>query len=596
MQGFSSSNKSNGYDQTSPHDSESDNAVGHMILNRYRILDVNESGGFGTVSICWDTRLQRRVAIKRMPLAVPGVESPSSSTLDEALGEARTAGMLTHPNIVAVHDFETDPQSSYLVMEYVDGLNLQELLARVDGGVLTYDECACVLQSIASALAFAHENRVLHLDIKPANIMIDRTGTVKLTDFGMATLASAAGYGGARGGTVGYMPPEQITGDLVDERSDVFSLAVVVWESLTGSNPFRAASAEESLKSIERGPHPTISKLEPQLAGIVEETLLRALDPDPSTRMSSVSELAQDIVPNLGNPEVGKASLADLVEQAQEGGDNVHNDEADPGLTPGERFPWLYPFVNRAAAASCTGILAYRLLPYVLASTTTARLFMALAIVGVTAAVPQLGSAIVLAELTLAVSASESSHSVPVALALLVVALAWWTYVGRHHRAATTALLLPSCTGLPLCGAAVAGSALTPLRAATTGLFAWFLCRFMQSALSCSFAPSTLMQLLLQMLRTPGSWIMALGCSLGALTCSLLYRRGGTTRIVVGQACCFGIVALALATVSHMENGGIWDGQAGADLALALVLGVIMCTINVLIGSEGLGPEGEDQQ
>ena len=105
-------------------------------------------------------------------------------------------------------------------------------------GVLTFDECAHVLRSVARALAFAHENGVLHLDIKPANILIDRAGTVKLGDFGMATLASAAGYGGARGGTVGYMPPEQIDGGIVDEHTDIFALSVVVWQSLTGSCPF----------------------------------------------------------------------------------------------------------------------------------------------------------------------------------------------------------------------------------------------------------------------------------------------------------------------------------------------------------------------
>ena len=107
-------------------------------------------------------------------------------------------------------------------MEYVDGMSLEEFLAQVDGHSLTYDEAACIADALVQALSFAHENGVLHLDIKPANVLIDHSGHVKLADFGMATLASAAGFGGARGGTIGYMPPEQLNGEVVDERSDIF--------------------------------------------------------------------------------------------------------------------------------------------------------------------------------------------------------------------------------------------------------------------------------------------------------------------------------------------------------------------------------------
>jgi len=160
-----------------------------VILNRYRIMSSSGTGGFGTVLACWDTRLQRRVAIKRLPLT--GTGASASSTLGEALAEARTSSLLAHPNIVTVYDFEVEGPYAYLVMEYVDGLTLSELLSRVEGGVLTHDEAACLVQSVASALGYAHENGVLHMDIKPTNIMVDRTGTVKLCDFGMATLASA---------------------------------------------------------------------------------------------------------------------------------------------------------------------------------------------------------------------------------------------------------------------------------------------------------------------------------------------------------------------------------------------------------------------
>ncbi len=185
-------------------------------------------------------------------------------------------------------------------MEYVDGMSLEEFLAQVEGNSLTYDEAACIADALVqalsfahengvlhldikpanvlidrsghvkladfgmatltsaagfggAALSFAHENGVLHLDIKPANVLIDRSGHVKLADFGMATLTSAAGFGGARGGTVGYMPPEQLNGEVVDERSDVFSLAAVLYESLCASAPFRAGAPADSLKKIAKG-------------------------------------------------------------------------------------------------------------------------------------------------------------------------------------------------------------------------------------------------------------------------------------------------------------------------------------------------------
>ena len=148
-----------------------------VLLNRYRVLARRGTGGFGTVCTCWDTRLQRRVAIKRIPV-LDMDDGISASTAEEALGEARTACLLAHPNIVSVLDFELEGAYAYLIMEYVDGLNLAELLSRVEGGTLSHDECAHMVASVGRALAFAHENGVLHLDIKPTNIMVDRRGTV----------------------------------------------------------------------------------------------------------------------------------------------------------------------------------------------------------------------------------------------------------------------------------------------------------------------------------------------------------------------------------------------------------------------------------
>ena len=157
------------------------------------------------------------------------------------------------------------------------------------------------------ALSYAHENGVLHLDIKPANILIDRSGHVKITDFGMATLTSAAGFGGARGGTIGYMPPEQLRGDVVDERTDIFSLASLLYEALCGTAPFRAASPIDSMTLINEGVEPPSAVL-PGFPGLSEEALLTALDPDPAMRMRSVSDFGDRFLAGLGSRARGAAA------------------------------------------------------------------------------------------------------------------------------------------------------------------------------------------------------------------------------------------------------------------------------------------------
>ena len=179
-------------------------------------------------------------------------------------------------------------------------MSLEEFLTGVEGNSLTYDEAAAVADALAQALAFAHENGVLHLDIKPANVLIDRNGHIKLADFGMATLTSAAGFGGARGGTIGYMAPEQLRGEVVDERSDVFSLAAVLYEALCATAPFRAGTPADSLKRIEKGViYP--SSLLADIPQNTEDALLCALAPNADDRPATISDFGDLFGAHLGN-------------------------------------------------------------------------------------------------------------------------------------------------------------------------------------------------------------------------------------------------------------------------------------------------------
>ncbi len=610
-----------GYGQVAPNAPRPADA---LLLGRYRVMSANGTGGFGTVLTCWDTRLQRRVAIKRMPIvsmAADGRPQTMTSTMDEALAEARTSSMLAHPNIVTMFDFEVDQTSAYLVMEYVDGLTLAELLARVEGGTLTPDECSYLVQSVAKALQFAHENGVLHLDIKPSNIMINHAGTVKLCDFGMASLASATGYGGARGGTVGYMPPEQIEGDMVDERCDVFSLAVVMWQALTGASPFAAPTAEESLAKIERGPKPKLSKLDPALAGMAEEAIMQALDPNAAMRIPSVEAFANEVSFGLGDAEAGAASIRALM--SQDVTDDEGEDEWDPAdLSLSYRYPWLPGAIERGGAAAVTFCMMLALAPSALAAlglagaggeaveaaapAGLAPTLLASALgAGVAALWPPAGSALAVGALAVALAAGGGAEAGTGAGAsaagfLLPAAagaawLVWWLKLGVRERLSTPALLLASAFGSPAGAAACAAYAYGPVRAAVTSAAAWALSTLYICARACAFDAATTASLLGTTIARPSTLALGLGCVVAAGVASAICRwRESAAAGVVGQITCAIIVIGFQVMGLRVENGGIWVAPSWEPVVVALLLCVLLCITASIRGPQHEEWEEED--
>lgn len=441
------------------------------LLKRYRPLETRAAGGFGSVEICLDGRLQRRVAIKRMPLASPYTRATAETTRT-ALAEARTASMLQHPNIVSVIDFTYDAGYAYLVMEYVDGMSLEEFLSQVEGNSLTYDEAACIADALVQAVAYAHENGVLHLDIKPANVLIDRSGHVKITDFGMATLTSAAGFGGARGGTIGYMPPEQLRGDYVDERSDIFSLACVLYESLCGDAPFRAGSPIDSMTRINEGVV-LPGTLLPDLPELAEQALLSALDPDPAMRISSVLDFGDRFLYNLGNPREGRKSLARMIDQLTSDEEESQDEdslttrrtwELDPAEGHlGSRDPRARRIAMGLVAGASVAAVTFSLMQTVGVANPLACLLSALAVGAAAGAAPQMGSALALAGLVFTVtSATASLAGIPTIVLIFALAAAWWLVWGRTVPAASMALA--ACMALSV--VASSPSALAPVAAA----------------------------------------------------------------------------------------------------------------------------------
>lgn len=468
------------------------------LLKRYQPLETLATGGFGSIEICRDTHLRRRVAIKRIPL-INGAGMPASDIMD-VLREAHTAAMLQHPNIVQVIDFTHDTAYAYLVMEYVDGMSLAEFLHRVDGHSLTFDEAAAIADALGQALTFAHSNGVLHLDIKPANVLIDHSGNVKLTDFGMARLSSAGGFGGSRGGTIGYMPPEQLdieTGT-VDERADVFALACVIYEGLCGSAPFMAATPADSLDRIIGGAtYP--SELIPHFPPGAESALMSALSPMPQDRPNSIEAFCDQLLAGLGSVREGRRSLEQMVgelsddEQELDGIEPSHYEddaiEVDPALGwAGTRWSHARDYTMRIISALTCGTFSFLLMQTAGVAALPGLVIAAIAIGAAAGLAPQIGSAIsAVGFLVLMANATMQAQGIlsmlPVAVIFAAAMSGWWIAWGRTEAAAsaalTCALALGCLTGNTFLAAGVAAGVasfwLGPASAAAaTGMGALF--------------------------------------------------------------------------------------------------------------------------
>lgn len=550
------------------------------LLKRYRPLETRAAGGFGSVEICLDSRLQRRVGIKRMPLASPDARTPLETTA-AALAEARTASMLQHPNIVQVIDFTYDSAHAYLVMEYVDGMTLEEFLQQVEGHSLTYDEAACIADALVQALSFAHENGVLHLDIKPANVLIDRNGHVKLADFGMAMLASAAGFGGARGGTIGYMPPEQLNGEQVDERSDIFALAAVLYESLCATAPFRAGTPADSLDRIIRGVlYP--SDLLPDIPEAAEQALLDALSPSPYDRMPSVAEFGDAFLARLGNPREGRKSLARIIAR-------LTSDDTEDALDPdkgylGSRFPRAREYALGAVTGVAVAAVSWALLGDLQVGGAAVRAITAAGI-GVGAGIaPQIGSALALAGwLMLIVNSTPLFEVLPLAVLAFCLMAAWWFVWGRLHPAASTVLVTCAALGLAAgdamilapASAVIGGFFLTPsVAVAASGAGA----AFAQLLVASHLRAGTLGSLdALMALATPAFLVPAAGAALiaagtsWALTRTWVNRQEG--RSAYPLTVLYLLIPLCAVACRYLAHPMEISAVPPADAAVALGLG-----------------------
>ncbi len=274
-----------------------------QVLGRYRVTARIGAGGMGVVYRATDTELRRDVALKVLPVEL--MADPERRQRFQR--EARSAAAVTHANIATVYDVGEDDGRTYIAMELVSGESLRQ---RLDRGALEVGAAADFAQAIGRGLAKAHAAGVLHRDLKPDNVMVDDDGTAKILDFGLAKIredspdgpvsvsAETATHVTEEGrvlGTPGYMSPEQALGQPVDERTDVFSLGVVLYEMLAGQKPFSGTSSMEIIVATTRDEPPRLSDLRPEIPGPLVELIQSCLAKRPDERVPTIESFLSDL-------------------------------------------------------------------------------------------------------------------------------------------------------------------------------------------------------------------------------------------------------------------------------------------------------------
>ena len=270
-------------------------AAGPQTLGRYQLERVLGKGAMGIVYEALDPKLHRRVAIKTILISQLDEETAKDFSM-RFVREAHAVARLNHPNIVQVYDFGEEGDVAYLVMEFIRGNELKSTLTT--GQLFDRKECVRIMCELLDALDFAHEAGVVHRDIKPANVMLDNQGRTKLTDFGVARVTDAdrtsaeRTQAGTMVGTPAYMSPEQIQGQRIDRRTDIFSAGIILYQFLTGQKPFTGEGAWTVAKKIIQDDPPMPSSINVALSAEFDRVVAKALAKNPDQRFATAREFA----------------------------------------------------------------------------------------------------------------------------------------------------------------------------------------------------------------------------------------------------------------------------------------------------------------
>lgn len=266
----------------------------NVFLGRYQVVEPLGTGAMGSVFRAWDPKLQRGVALKTVRLDPALVPEKRRKLLETLLREAVTLARLSHPHVVPVYDVEDSPAGAFVAMELVDGMNLESLLWK--RGRLPAAQAVPLGAAIARALAAAHANGFVHRDVKPANVLLGRDGSIKVSDFGISELlATNTDRGKAVFGTPGYVPPETLERGEYGTSGDLFALGAVLYRCLRGIHPFAGGNVPEIVKATLLRPVQPLSRTVPDLPPGLEDLVLRLLDKESALRPRSAEAVAAEL-------------------------------------------------------------------------------------------------------------------------------------------------------------------------------------------------------------------------------------------------------------------------------------------------------------
>ena len=531
-------------------------------------------------------------------------EEPESDAEDEldlfehipGLEEARSVAKLSDTNIVTVYDCAVEGSSAYVIMEYVEGKTLAQIIDEVDDDI-TLDVVAAVFSAVSHALEVAHGEHTLHLDIKPENVIVNGKGQAKVADFGLAALMDATGSGTTGGGTIGYMPLEQMRQEPLDVRTDEWALASLTYEMLTGSNPFFAEDLDAAEEAIEEAELVLPSLCWDELDAEADEVMFAALDPDMDERYEDVAAFAAALSPYLGNAKKGKRVLADIVNGKME----------EPAAEEPERV-WepLPPLVDRlglrgaaivgrivAAAAvallAAAGMANLHLTPgsaMGLATDAPIAYGVVIAVCALVAAIrPSIG--VLFGYGAFVVGLAGAGAWVPAVL-LTAATGAWWYFVGRRGTAqAVSALMQPlfGSVGFAAASPVTCGVLLPVLQSVITAAFAFASALIMAGCGSVDIMNwDAVMHLgfssnpaagCLAVASQPATWVIGASWVAAAGLYSLLCVRGTRAFDIAGSVVAAAVLMIGACAAAHLASfGGSWL-PAPAALLGALVPGVL---------------------
>ena len=275
---------------------------GQKINDRYEIIRSIGEGGMANVYLGYDTILDRNVAIK----ILRGDLSSDEKFVRRFQREALSASSLAHPNIVEMYDVGEDDGVYYIVMEYVEGKTLKQLLKK--RGSLTLSEAIDIMLQLTDGMAHAHDSYIIHRDLKPQNIMIKDDGQIKITDFGIAMALNATQLTQTNSvmGSVHYLPPEQASGKGSTIKSDIYSMGIIFYELLTGSLPFKGDNAVEIALKHMRDPLPSVREDNPAIPQSIENIILKATAKNPKNRYDDARQMHEDLLTALDDDRMNE--------------------------------------------------------------------------------------------------------------------------------------------------------------------------------------------------------------------------------------------------------------------------------------------------